>query len=99
MGQLTKKNKYKQMSKKYKTLDVNTVLAWSKTNTDLAGWRNKLVDISLKLNPNILLDLGGGNGQQIFRIKSVLKKSLICWIVDFADKPKEILNFLKLKLI
>ena len=96
MKQLSPTDKYNQMSYKYKNLSVDTIITLSKSMTDLQGWRNKLVDISLTFYPNILLDIGGGNGQQIFRFKSTYKNSFIPWIVDFAEKPKKIIEFFKL---
>ena len=96
MEQLSHKEKYNQMSNKYKSISVNTVISWSKSTSDLQGWRNKLIDISSSLNPNNLLDMGGGNGQQMLRFKSIYKNSFIAWIVDFAEKPKEILELLKI---
>jgi len=96
MKQLSHTEKYNQMSEKYKSIRVNTIISMSKSTSDLQGWRNKLIDISSSLNPNNLLDLGGGNGQQMLRFKSIYKNSFITWIVDFAEKPKEILEFLKI---
>lgn len=96
MKQLSHKEKYNQMSNKYKSISINTVISMSKSKSDLQGWRNKLIDISSSLNPNNLLDVGGGNGQQMLRFKSIHKNSFIAWIVDFAERPKEILELLKI---
>ena len=96
MKQLSHTEKYNQMSNKYKSINVNNIISWSKSTYDLQGWRNKLIDISTSLNPNNLLDVGGGNGQQMLRFKSIYKNSFTTWIVDFAEKPKEILEFLKI---
>ena len=93
MQQLNSKDKLSQMSKKYKNLNVDMIISWSRRKNDLQGWRNKLVDVSSVLNPNVILDMGGGNGQQLLRFKSKYKKSFIAWIVDFANRPKEITKF------
>jgi ubiquinone/menaquinone biosynthesis C-methylase UbiE len=97
MKRLSRKKKYDQMSHKYQNLTIKNVIEWFRSKYDLQRWRNKLVEISSSMTPRILLDMGGGNGQQILRLKSIYKKNFSAWIVDFAEKPKEITDYLKLK--
>lgn len=74
-----------QMTKKYGLFSEKNILYRISANSDLQGWRNKLVDASMKFKVSNILDLGGGCGDKSARasLKSKYQK-LQCDIVDFS---------------
>ena len=80
-----------QMTKKYGLVSEKNILDRISATSDLQGWRNKLVDASMKFKVSNILDFGGGCGDKSARasLKSKYQK-LQCDIVDFSTIKESI---------
>lgn len=92
--QLTAEEKYKQMSLKYRSASLKKIKKNAFSHIDLQGWRNFLIDKLINLSPKNILDLGGGLGDKMYRFRKYSHGESHISVVDFADQPTEIKNFL-----